>query len=525
MGNSKAGHLAVWAGISVLWVVGCTNKNTAKAPSQDEKHQTARFIALSDQELDEIEPMAVGFCGNCHAAPNPLSFTRQEWPREVQRGFDFYSSSGRSDLRVPKNATIRAYYQSLAPEHFPPIKPSQLDTTGRQLFQWTNLKLENKVPSAFAGAGVASVDLGTFGRGLLVSDMRSGSIFWMKLGNLDLSNVKLSEVAKLRNPGRIRPADFNSDGKLDLLVGDLGSFLPEDHQFGRVLWLEPKSSDTLEFDVTEVLVGCGRVADVNSADFDGDGDLDLVVADFGWHETGQVVWLERVAIEIGVSSFKPHVVDSRPGALQVSIADLDGDGDQDFITLLAQEFEMIIAYINDGQGSFTSHTVYEMGDPAAGSSGMELVDLDADGDLDIVHTNGDSFDSFHVKPYHAIRWQENLGNLSYGTHLIATMPGVHRASPTDLDADGDIDLVAVAYLPPQVLGEEVGGLEFEAITWFENDGHQNFSRRPLKVGQATHATVLTEDITGDGRIDIVAPCFYDAGTDQSVDLDVGIARQ
>ena len=55
------------------------------------------------------------------------------------------------------------------------------------------------------------------------------------------------------------------------------------------------------------LDGWPRVADVEAADFNGDGRLDLVVAAFGYHTTGQISILENQTTNYAQPSFvEPH---------------------------------------------------------------------------------------------------------------------------------------------------------------------------------------------------------------------------
>ena len=64
----------------------------------------------------------------------------------------------------------------------------------------------------------------------------------------------------------------------------------------------------------------------------------------------------------------------------------------------------MLAYINEGAGlAFEQKVVYAAPHPNWGSSGFELVDLDKDGDVDVLLTHGDTFDDGMVKPYHGIR--------------------------------------------------------------------------------------------------------------------------
>src|SRR5207247_7793924 len=131
-----------------------------------------------------------------------------------------------------------------------------------------------------------------------------------------------------------------------------------------------------------------RVADVETGDFERDGDIDFVVAAYGAIKQGEVGWLENKSD----NTYQYHPIVKKTGAINVLPTDLNGDGHLDFVALFAQEHEEISAFINDGKGGFQEQLLFKAATPAFGSSGIQLVDLDHDGDVDILYTNGDNLD-------------------------------------------------------------------------------------------------------------------------------------
>jgi hypothetical protein len=258
------------------------------------------------------------------------------------------------------------------------------------------------------------------------------------------------------------------------------------------------------------LDGWPRVADVEAADFNGDGMLDIAAAAFGWRRVGQLAILENHTSDITQPSFVPRVVDDRPGAIHAVPTDLNRDGRTDLIALIAQQFETVVAYINTGTAdvSFTPQVIYQAPHPNWGSSGIEVVDLDDDGDSDVVLTHGDTFDDEIVKPYHGIQWLENRGDFPFIARTLADLPGVSRAEAADLDGDGDLDIVAAAFMSA---GSDVDESSLASLVWLEQTRPGRFVRHTLEMGSPRHATLDVGDFDRDGDIDIVVGNFDVSG--------------
>src|SRR5439155_3141903 len=157
-------------------------------------------------------------------------------------------------------------------------------------------------------------------------------------------------LAKLPVPAHAEVIDLDGDGNLDLIVACLGSFEPTDSRTGSVVWLRGSADGA--FTAIPLLEGLGRVADVQAADFNRDGKLDLVVAVFGWRKTGEVLYLENRTTDWSRPEFVPTPIDDRHGAIHVPVVDLNRDGRPDFVALISQEHETVVAYVNQGDGTF-----------------------------------------------------------------------------------------------------------------------------------------------------------------------------
>jgi hypothetical protein len=333
---------------------------------------------------------------------------------------------------------------------------------------------------------------------VLATDMRYGYVL---VGRPRNAKAPLEIVGEVPHPSHVEVVDFDKDGRRDLVVADLGSFPPADHDRGTVVWLRNRPDGT--YGPLE-LTGFPRVADVRPGDFDGDGKIDLLVGAFGWRTTGFITLLRNQTTDFTQPSLVAARVDDRHGAVQVPVADLNGDGKLDFVAAIAQEHETIVAFLGNGAGSFTSQTIHAAPHPNWGTSGLQLVDFDRDGDLDALVTNGDSFDDYIIKPYHGIQWLENRGAFPFVPHALAPLAGVHSALATDLDGDGDLDVVAAALLG---VTREGAMVDLPALVWLEQTKPGVFVRHTLARGLPQHATLDAADFDKDGDIDLVVGAF------------------
>lgn len=443
------------------------------------------FHARSDSPFPEVVSQK---CGFCHAIPPPDALQRKDWPDAIRRMEPFIKKADYSISEV-EIAAITEYYLTHSPESLPLLPIVKPDLAGPVSF--VPSALGKDTPAHPQISHVTAIDLDGDGlQDLLVCDTALDQVIWVKKTP---SGIYQQVLAEIPAPAHATPVDLDQDGDLDILVSSLGQiYPPTEEKLGAVYLL--RNVKEMRFQREVLYKDIYRVADVQTGDLDGDGDMDLVLALFGGWVNGGIAWLELTP-----DGYVMHELDNRAGPIHTPLVDLDSDGDLDIVALISQSTEMIVAFINSGKGQFSMKTLFDAENPNYGSSGIEIVDLDQDGDDDILYVNGDAFDVEDPtpKPYHGIQWLENKGALNFTYHRIANFYGVYGITIADLDQDGDMDIAASSFF--NFWGEP----DRNSLIWLENDGLQNFTRFPIANSPTHLVTITSLDFDNDGDIDLV----------------------
>jgi Tfp pilus assembly protein PilF len=494
-------------------LAGTELKPQARSRSVDvarprDRQLLSRESPVTDSQAREASSEEVRrLCAACHAYPPPETMPRWAWRKEVKQGYDFLRASALAG-DFPELESVVRYYEQRAPDRLPALE--QVTTTSP-----LPVKFERRgtgwMPNVPPFPAVANTQLTPIFDNsipqLLLSESRLNALLVIKPNEPGPGGMVISGLTA---PCHTTVCDLDTDGQNDILVASLGQFFPTNDQLGQVLWVRAKTGG--QFETKTILDGIGRVADVQAGDFNGDDKLDLVVAVFGWRTTGEILYLENRTTDWSHPQFVSHVVDSRHGAIHVSVADLNGDGRPDFVGLISQEHETVVAYLNGGDGIFRKETIFAGPHPSFGSSGIQIVDLDGDRDFDVLLTNGDILDKPHLlKPYHGVQWLENQGSFPYKQHVIAPLSGAAQAVAADFDGDGDQDVIAVTLLP-QLLFPEREKLRLPSVVLFEQQAKKQFVTHILETGTCDHFSCATGDWDHDGRPDLAIGNFAWSGS-------------
>jgi len=304
-------------------------------------------------------------------------------------------------------------------------------------------------------------------------------------------------ATELIAPAHVQAIDFDKDGDLDLMVGVLGMLFPNNDKIGSVVILE--NDGHCNFKKHLVIDKIARVSDVRAGDLDGDGDMDLAVAQFGYDD-GETRWIENK----GDWKFESHILQNLSGPINVEIVDVDNDGDLDIVSLVSQEWEEIYCYINDGKGNFQSKLMWGSSNQDYGSSGISMCDLDKDGDMDILYTNGDAFDYIppQGRPWHGVQWLENKGSLKFEFHRICSFTGATNVRAVDIDNDGDLDLFVVSAFNLWNLPDSY------SLIWLENTGKMQFEKHEIAKNLTHLLCCEPGDFNKDGLVDLVTGSMH-----------------
>ncbi|MFA6111765.1 MAG: VCBS repeat-containing protein [Candidatus Latescibacterota bacterium] len=285
----------------------------------------------------------------------------------------------------------------------------------------------------------------------------------------------------------ISVADLDGDGDLDLIAADTDVGL---------YWFENDGSGHFTQHVIHRRTGewleRHAVADIN-----GDGRPEIVIVD---NLGGSVLYFACQGDPRDAAAWSPHYLDlgGLPGAYDVAVADFDGNGDLDVAASSWRKGNQFVWYENR-QGEWVKHVVEaNIGETRT----ICAADVNGDGRMDLIGT---------ARTGNQVVWYENPGDpvrRPWIKHLIDVAKGPSHGHPVDMDGDGDVDLVMAL----GAFGPDEPGVE--QIVWYENDGEpgRGLWRKHVICAGFPHAfEAVAADLDGDGRMEVVATAWAEPG--------------
>ena len=265
------------------------------------------------------------------------------------------------------------------------------------------------------------------------------------------------------NPNSVTVGDFNGDGKLDLVVANEGS--------GNVSILLGNGNGTFQ---AAMDYGAGTDPDsVAVGDFRGDGKLDLVVANGGSNNVS-------ILLGNGDGTFQAAVnygVGSGSAPMSVAAGDFNGDGKLDLA--VANEFSNNVSILlGNGDGTFKTAVNY-----GAGSTlfAVAVGDFNGDGKLDLAVADA-------VSDYVSVLLGNGDGTFKTAVQYVAGLEPLSVAV-ADFNGDGKLDLAVANY-------------EGNNVSILLGKGNGTF-QAAVNYGTGTPGSVAVGDFNGDGKLDLV----------------------
>ena len=237
-------------------------------------------------------------------------------------------------------------------------------------------------------------------------------------------------------------ADYNNDSYLDLAIStQFIKFTPVKNN--NALYLNDSGSGTFTKQSNVVTEQVTQQGGVNWADYDQDGDMDLVtIAGLEYQSS----WLFTNNGSSASFSFDSLTILSNQDAKGASWGDFDNDGDFDlYITVsgvnldAGQVAQKNILFRNDN-GTFTQVTINGLTTDTLYSNVSEWGDYDNDGDLDIFIGNAGGTTE-KQKSYIYVNNNDGTFTRLNNTILSDSSTYTRVAAWADYDNDGDIDII------------------------------------------------------------------------------------
>lgn len=289
------------------------------------------------------------------------------------------------------------------------------------------------------------------------------------------------------DPAAIRAADINLDGDLDLITANVGT--------SDVSVLRGSSGGAF---LPEVFFGVGAGPEsIAIADVNADGQPDIVSAN-GSADTVSVVAGNGTGTSwtlIGTYSTNAGGTGGN-GPSAIALRDLNADGLPDIVTANAQSATCTVMYnIAGSPGSYFSGDFAYYIPVGNNPQDVQLVDIDRDGDIDIVTANRSS-STVSTRLSNRVQTGATFPTFAGGIN-VAVPAGPIAITVADIDGgpsslDGDLDLIVASETADQ-------------LSVLTNNGSGGLTLDSTYVTQNSPKRAAVVDLDGDGDLDAAFP--------------------
>ena len=374
-------------------------------------------------------------------------------------------------------AAIEEYYTSAAPESVEPAFPRDRSLPITQLFKpqrWPGYPQANTVSLVAIDAPRRRLFVGTADDSFLRIWDSNGNLF--KRINCDQNQAV-----------EVRPTSVGFDLAL---IGDIGVDLSR----GTVHKILGVGDHPGPLSASRIVTGFYRTSGAAWGDLDNDGNEDVVLAGFGDYADGALSWFsvkpgeEPIRRDLRVGS----------GSLDAIIDDVDGDGDLDVLSIVAQGHQEMLWFENDGKGRFQRRQLWKER-PILGYNSFQWIDFDGDGKKDLIVTSGNNMEMADppIKPSHGVYVYLQTGPMQFTKTHFLRMDGATKSLAGDYDNDGDLDVAAISAYPDWRAESPT------AFALFTNQGKGQFDASTIPAAfSGQPITMDAGDFDGDGDLDL-----------------------
>lgn len=436
--------------------------------------------------------IATAYCSSCHNFPEPSLLPKNIWMEKVLPEMGLRLGIGDKNTvltRMPLKLFDQLNNEGIYPNtnlisekdwksivHFYEVNsPEKLSEIKSEYISKDELHFEKQFFLCDSNESAQTT---------MVKFIPNQNEIWMANANKEIKkyNTHGKLKSKIRTPSPVVDA-INQDEPLYLSIGNIK---PNEDRNGRIYFIDDKGRNGKLIEDS-----LHRPVQMIKSDIDQDGKDDFVILEFGF-ETGKVSWING---KTGLST----VISNQPGARNVHVRDFNKDGFPDLVILFAQGKEQVSLFKNVNGKQFIEKVLLQF-PPVYGSSYLDIADIDSDGDEDFILSFGDNADySIINKNYHGVGIYLNDGKNHYTKKWFYPSYGATKTITADFDNDGDIDMAMIGFFADKKEGN--------SFLYFEQKQKLYFTVYNLGLKNETWLTMDVNDMDQDGNQDIILGNF------------------